>query len=242
MEGVTSVEGVAGGSSTLADPDGTRRVGVSEARVRRAYARIAEVDRPEVWITLRARGLGDRRRPGGRRPARRRRGAAAGRAHARRQGQRRRRRAADDGRVPVLRDGPRRPARSGAGHRTGHPGAGRRGCGRPRQDQPRPVRDGARRCPQPVRCGPARHAPGPCVRRVELRVGGRGGARHRGHRHRHRHRRLRARPGGVRRRWSASRRPSASSRPPASSRPAATTTSSRRSPATSTSASRPPAR
>ncbi|KQR12422.1 allophanate hydrolase [Cellulomonas sp. Leaf334] len=31
---------------------GVAAVGVAEARVRRAYARIAEVDRPEVWITL----------------------------------------------------------------------------------------------------------------------------------------------------------------------------------------------
>lgn len=33
-------------------PGATAALGVVEARVRRAYARIAEVDRPEVWITL----------------------------------------------------------------------------------------------------------------------------------------------------------------------------------------------
>lgn len=66
MGGVTSADGTTGadgatGGSTVPTPvvvdDSSRPdldapVGVAEARVRRAYARIAEVDRPEVWIAL----------------------------------------------------------------------------------------------------------------------------------------------------------------------------------------------
>ncbi len=66
--------------------------------------------------------------------------------------------------------------------------------GRDRQDQPRPVRDRPGRHPQPVRRGPQRLGPGADLRRLQFRVGGRGGARPRRSRPRNGHGRLRSRP------------------------------------------------
>lgn len=62
MSDVTSTDGVTGeamipttsdaGDDLVAGAPSPASVGVAESRVRRAYARIAEVDRPEVWISL----------------------------------------------------------------------------------------------------------------------------------------------------------------------------------------------
>ncbi|GEL99507.1 allophanate hydrolase [Cellulomonas terrae] len=59
-DGMTGTDGVTGGGTLptpfvvddSSQPDLDASVGAAEARVRRAYARIAEVDRPEVWIAL----------------------------------------------------------------------------------------------------------------------------------------------------------------------------------------------
>ena len=68
-----------------------------------------------------------------------------------------------------------------------------------RQDQPRPVRHRAERHPDPVPDAPQRVRTGPDLRRIELGLGARGGAR-RGPLHRgHRHGRLRPRAAGAQR-------------------------------------------
>ena len=135
------------------------------------YARIAEVDRPEVWIALRpADGLLADAADVDRRVAAGEDLPLAGLAR-RGEGQHRRRRAADDGGLPVVR---LRPGRADATAVARLRAAGRR---RARHDQPRPVRHRPGGHPQPVRRGPARDAPGADLRRVELRVRRRGRAR-----------------------------------------------------------------
>ncbi len=195
-----------------------------QARIRRHRSRRTPRDLDLLAPLGRCAGRRRGRRHGGRGGLR----AAAGRADGRGQEQRRCRGPADHRGVPGL--------RVGACARGCTRGGAVTGCGRRRhrRHQPRSVRHGSRRYPQPARRGARREAARAHLRWIQLGLGGGGRARPCGHRRRHGYRRIRPRACRTARHRRGSSPRSVWCRPMASSPRAARTTASRCSPVTST--------